>query len=37
MKEQFVGLPACFYLIFFLLLEGSSLMARRKHQRIKTK
>ena len=30
MKEDFLGLPVCFYLIFFLLLEGSSLVIRRK-------
>ncbi|MBP1749669.1 MAG: hypothetical protein H6Q52_2208 [Deltaproteobacteria bacterium] len=32
MREDFFGLPACFYLIFFLLLEGSSLMIRRRIQ-----
>jgi len=31
-KEDFLGLPAFFYLIFFLLLEGSSLVVRRKIQ-----
>ncbi|MEN6507222.1 MAG: S26 family signal peptidase [Smithella sp.] len=35
MKENVLGLPACFYLILFLVLEGSSLVARRKTQRIR--
>lgn len=33
MKENFLGLPVCFYLIFFLLLEGLSLVAWREIQR----